>query len=180
MAVNIHSHHSIYTMKENRLIRLATLPDVPRVMEVLAAAKRVMRNSGNNNQWTDGYPTVEVVMHDIERDGGRVVVDDGVVVAYFALLPSPEPTYAQIYEGAWLDDALPYHVIHRMGAVPTAHGIFEDAIEYCFSTTGGNMRVDTHRNNKIMQHLFEKHGFNYCGIIYLANGDERLAYQLIK
>jgi len=40
-----------------------------------------------------------------------------------------------------------------------------------------NIRIDTHRDNAIMQHNIEKHGFTYCGIIYLANGDERLAYQ---
>ena len=40
-----------------------------------------------------------------------------------------------------------------------------------------NIRIDTHRDNRIMRHNIEKHGFAYCGIIYLANGDERLAYQ---
>ena len=29
----------------------------------------------------------------------------------------------------------------------------------------------------IMQHVIEKHGFTYCGIIHIASGDERLAYQ---
>jgi hypothetical protein len=29
----------------------------------------------------------------------------------------------------------------------------------------------------IMQHNILKHGFTYCGIIYLLSGDERLAYQ---
>jgi hypothetical protein len=28
-----------------------------------------------------------------------------------------------------------------------------------------------------MQHNIAKHGFSYCGIIYLLSGDERLAYQ---
>jgi hypothetical protein len=28
-----------------------------------------------------------------------------------------------------------------------------------------------------MQHNILKHGFTYCGIIYLLSGDERLAYQ---
>ena len=32
----------------------------------------------------------------------------------------------------------------------------------------------------IMQHNIEKHGFTYCGIIYLANGDERMAYQKLN
>ena len=31
-----------------------------------------------------------------------------------------------------------------------------------------------------MQHVIVRHGFAYCGIIYLSNGDERLAYQLVK
>ena len=31
-----------------------------------------------------------------------------------------------------------------------------------------------------MQHNIVKHGFSYCGIIYLASGDERLAYQRIN
>ena len=29
----------------------------------------------------------------------------------------------------------------------------------------------------IDQNIVEQHGFTYCGIIYLASGDERLAYQ---
>ena len=30
-----------------------------------------------------------------------------------------------------------------------------------------------------MQYNLLKHGFTYCGIIYLQSGDERLAYQKI-
>ncbi len=154
------------------------MADVDRIMLVLEAAKQVMRNAGNENQWINGYPNLEAVLADIERDGAMVVEDDGVVVAYFAFLPSPEPTYARIYDGLWVDDELPYHVVHRMGGVPTARGIFASAMEYCFAQDP-NIRVDTRRDKKLMQHLFTKHGFEYCGIIYLLNGDERLAYQKI-
>jgi hypothetical protein len=28
-----------------------------------------------------------------------------------------------------------------------------------------------------MRRMLEKHGFVYCGIIYLQNGDERVAYE---
>ena len=37
-----------------------------------------------------------------------------------------------------------------------------------------------YRDNVIMQHNIAKHGFSYCGIIYLASGDERLAYQKLR
>jgi len=94
-------------------------------------------------------------------------------------LPSPDPTYTTIYNGQWLEESLPYHVIHRIASVPNAHGIFQSTMDFCFQIDS-NIRIDTHRNNTIMQHNLQKHGFTYCGIIYLENGDERLAYQKIK
>ena len=79
-------------------------------------------------------------------------------------------------EGVWIDDVQPYHVVHRIASYPDAHGIFSSIMEFCFSHDT-NIRIDTHRDNKIMQHNILKHGFTYCGIIYLLSGDERLAYQ---
>lgn len=166
-----------YDSTQNRTIRKASLPkDSGRLMEVFAAAKGIMTADGNTNQWTDGYPSLDIVQSDIEKDGGFVVEDDGKIVAYFAFLPSPEPTYDKIYDGKWLDNSKPYHVIHRIASFPEAHGIFKSIMEFCFANER-NIRIDTHRDNKIMQHNIEKHGFKYCGIIHLANGDERLAYQ---
>lgn len=166
-----------YDITPNRTIRKASLPkDSERLMEVFAAAKGIMAADGNTNQWTDGYPSLDIVQSDIEKDGGFVVEDDGKIVAYFAFLPSPEPTYDKIYDGKWLDNSKPYHVVHRIASFPEAHGIFKSIMEFCFANER-NIRIDTHRDNKIMQHNIEKHGFKYCGIIHLANGDERLAYQ---
>ena len=159
------------------LIRPAREEDIPAIMAVLEAAKGIMRSSGNMKQWTDGYPSREVVLADISRDVGYVV-DDGAVVAYFAFIPSPEPTYFYIEGGAWLEDTLPYHVIHRMGSTASSHGVFRAVMDWCRSQDP-NLRIDTHRDNHIMQHCILDYGFKYCGIIYLESGDERLAYQLL-
>ena len=134
------------------------------IMTVMDAAKKIMRQSGNMHQWGEGYPSEAVITADMEKNGGFVIEDDGKVVGYFAFLKSPEPTYDRIYEGEWLDDEEPYHVVHRIASYPDVHGIFSSIIEYCFS-------------HDIMQHNIAKHGFSYCGIIYLLSGDERLAYQ---
>ena len=164
------------TMK-HRIIRKVSLPaDAERVMEVFAAGKAIMVKSGNLNQWINGYPSLEVVQSDMGKGGGFVVEDNGQIVAYFAFLPSPEPTYLKIYEGEWLDDTRPYHVIHRIASFPEVHGIFQCIMKFCFERER-NIRIDTHRDNHIMQHNILKHGFQYCGIILLTNGDERLAYQ---
>lgn len=165
--------------KGHREIRKAEMGDMAGVMEVLEAAKQIMRAAGNMCQWVNGYPSEEVIAADIAKRVGYVIEEDGQIIAYFAFIPSPEPTYAQIYEGQWLDDERPYHVIHRIGSYPEAHHVFADIMDYCFSITP-NIRIDTHRDNTIMQHNIRKHGFTYCGIIYLLSGDERLAYQKVK
>ena len=161
-----------------REIRKAAPGDLESIMKVLEAAKGIMRASGNLNQWKDGYPSLDVVLNDISGGHGHVVTEDGLPVGYFAFIPSPEPTYSRIYDGAWLEDDSPYHVIHRIGSLPEVHGIFKDIMDWCFAKDG-NIRIDTHRDNSIMRHNILKYGFTYCGIIYLLSGDERLAYQKV-
>jgi hypothetical protein len=161
-------------------VRAATGADIGAIMDVLEAAKGIMRASGNAGQWVDGYPSREVVRSDIDLGHGYVVLaDDGSPAGYFAFIPSPEPTYARIFEGRWLDDTLPYHVVHRIGSYPHVHGVFRTIMDWCFAHDG-NIRIDTHRDNHIMQHCILRYGFRYCGIIYLASGSERLAYQLLS
>ena len=159
----------------NRIIREARPTDMAEIMQVMDAAKGIMRQSGNMHQW-DGYPSETVITLDMEKNSGFVIEDSGEVVGYFAFLQSPEPTYNKIYDGQWLDDTLPYHVVHRIASYPDAHGIFDSIMDFCFSHDT-IIRIDTHHDNKIMQHNILKHGFTYCGIIYLLSGDARLAYQ---
>ena len=168
------------------VIRSATPADLPALRPVFEAAKGIMRADGNHDQWSaPGFPDDSILLRDIARGGGFVIestVMPGLtghlaaprIVAYFALLPSPEPTY-DVIDGAWLTDE-PYGVIHRMASYPEAHGIFSTIIDYATSRFA-HLRIDTHRDNHIMQHLIKKHGFTYCGIIWLEDGTERLAYE---
>ena len=160
-------------------IREAKPADIADIMLVMEAAKGIMRASGNMHQWADGYPSEDAITADMEKKGGFVIEDaNKKVVGYFAFLASPEPTYAKIYNGQWVDDVQSYHVVHRIASYPDVHGIFSAIMDFCFSRDT-NIRIDTHRDNKIMQHNLLKHNFTYCGIIYLLSGDERLAYQRI-
>ena len=111
----------------------------------------------------------------MERGIGYVVEENGSIVATFMFSLEGEPTYAKIYEGEWLNDA-PYGVIHRIAVAEQGRGIIGFCIDECFKHCQ-NLRIDTHRDNIPMQKALLKRGFQYCGIIYLEDGDERLAYQ---
>lgn len=158
------------------LIRAAHKEDLSAIMAVLAAAKEIMRSSGNAGQWVNGYPSEDVILNDIEKGYG-FVVEDTRIVGYFAFISSPEPTYSYIEGGSWLDDR-PYHVVHRIGSYPEVHGVFKAIMDWCFEKDPV-IRIDTHKDNRIMQHCILQYGFTYCGIIYLQSGDQRLAYQKI-
>ena len=160
-------------------LRTATEADIPAIMKILEAGRDIMLASGNLNQWPQGYPTEEMVRRDIGPGYGKVMEDGGRIVAYFACIPSPDPTYAVIYDGAWEDDEKPYYVVHRIASFPQVHGVFKTMMEYLDALTD-NIRIDTHKDNRIMQHNLAKYGFKYCGIIHIASGAERLAYQRIR
>lgn len=167
-------------MKQALYIRKATYDDIPALLRLFENAKGIMRASGNLHQWGVGYPSVDVVRRDIEQGVCYVATDgvDGEIEATMAFIQGPDPTYSYIEGGMWLNDE-PYHVIHRIAVARPGRGYARDLLDWAFERTG-TVRIDTHRDNVIMHHILRKYGFERCGVIYLANGDARDAYQLSK
>ena len=163
-------------MIAKRTIRRATVNDVQEVLHLIDSGRKIMIASGNTHQWDDNHPSRGQIAKDIASGSSYLLLEDGKPIATWAFVKGPEPTYAVIYNGAWLDDG-PYHVIHRVARLPHYHGVMKDLLDWCFSKDG-NIRIDTHKDNAIMRHCLTKYGFTYCGIIHLQNGDERLAYQI--
>ena len=156
------------------MIRLATQADLPRIFEVYAVARELMRQSGNPTQWGNHFPPEELLRGDIPKKQLYVVERDGVIRAAFALVFGEDPSYGYI-EGAWRSDA-PYATIHRVGSDGSG-GIFGEVIAFC-RTKSPNLRIDTHHDNLPMQHLAEKHGFQKSGIVWMHDdGTPRIAYE---
>jgi len=160
------------------IIRKTKESDLVRIGEIYENAKRFMRENGNANQWNGGTPNIDTAREDMESGVGYVVEEDGRILATFMFALGDDPTYARIYDGEWLSD-VPYGVIHRIAVEHQGCGMIDFCINYCNSICN-NLRIDTHRDNAPMRRALEKRGFKYCGIIHLANGDERLAYQRIN
>ena len=157
-------------------IRQAVVADLDRIMEIFEIAKVFMKQTGNPHQWINGYPQREYIMSEITSGHCRVCLsEEEKVIATFCFIPGPDVTYAQISDGEWLSDA-PYHVIHRLASDGSCSGIAKTCIDWC-GEYSFSLRADTHADNKVMQHLLEKNGFLRCGIIRVANGTLRIAYQ---
>lgn len=161
------------------MVRPASMMDLPRILAVYDAARIYMRNSGNPHQWGDsGYPERELLEEDIKKGRLFVIEEDGTVRGVFAFMLGADPTYGYIEDGRWPNDQ-PYGTIHRIASDGKTRGIFAKAFAFA-KTRADEIRVDTHKDNKTMQHVVEKQGFIRCGIIYLENGDPRIAYQYSK
>lgn len=156
-------------------IRKSTISDLAEMERIYAYAREQMKKNGNPNQWGDNMPLTEWLVKDIEDSVSYVIEEEGKVCATFMFFIGEEPTYRVIEKGQWLNDA-PHGVIHRIASDGTKKGVLKQALAYCSSVIA-NLRIDTHHDNYIMQHLLEKNGFRRCGIIYVEDGSERIAYQ---
>lgn len=158
------------------IIRPTELKDLPLVMGIYEYARSFMRANGNATQWVNGYPSEELIRQEIEDNHSFVCIgEQGEIAGTFCFILGDDPTYRQIYEGAWLNDA-PYGVIHRMATNGKQKGVADACFDWCMEQSD-NIRVDTHKDNLVMQHILEKRGFRRCGIIYVKDGTERIAYQ---
>ncbi len=162
-------------LKFSVFIRKTEEKDLPSIELIYACARAFMRQSGNGGQWGEGYPKREKLLDDISRGYSYLCQEGNDILAVFSFCPSPDPTYAKIENGTWLNDE-PYRVIHRMAAGKRRSGAASFCLGWCFKQCR-NIRIDTHRNNAPMLGLINKFGFKYCGIIYTDDGSPRLAFQ---
>ncbi len=168
------------------MIRKTETRDIAQIDAIYDEARRTIASLGID-QWQNGYPSAEVVEEDIALSRSYCVETDGKICGTFALINDGEPTYDKIYEGHWKtgDNYRTYTAIHRVAVSVANRGsgvsgsIIEYASEFARKMEHGSLRIDTHRGNVVMRRMLEKNGFEYCGIIYLENGDERVAYEKI-
>lgn len=152
--------------------------DLASIVQIYEEAKAFMKRQGNPTQWGDDYPTEEIVREDIARGRAFVFRDGGgAVCGVFVFSVGAEPNYARI-DGAWKNEE-PYGTIHRLAGAKGARGIFDACLSFCLEQSP-NIRMDTHENNKIMNHLAKRSGFERCGTIWVEDGTPRIAYQYTR
>lgn len=157
------------------LIRKAKYEELDSILEIYSYAKRFMEEHGNKTQWAGANAiTRENIEPLIRKEQLFVGEENGKIQFVFAYIQGEDPTYAVITEGSWLNDA-PYGTIHRLASAGTTKGVVKIVTNWALEQNA-NLRIDTHHDNLVMQNALANAGFHRCGIIYLANGDPRIAY----
>ncbi len=159
-------------------IRPATFADVDAAAEIYDSAREFMKDNGNPTQWGAAYPAREDIIEGIKSGVSYVCCDEGEVVATFHFEMNARDAVYENIEGEWKNDA-PYAVIHRIAVKHHGRGIVNFCFAECFRRFP-NLKIDTHRDNIPMQKCLLRAGFEYCGIVYLSDGSERMAYQKVK
>ena len=163
-------------------ITKTTKKDIDRVMVILGEARRSIGKLGID-QWQYGYPSRDIIKDDVAKGISYIVKDaEDEILGTFCLREDEEPTYKEIYDGAWLNKGDSF-ALHRIALCYNARGkgiasrIIEFILEKCRESGMASVKVDTHQGNLPMRKMLEKNGFVYCGIIHLATGEERVAYE---
>ena len=105
-----------------------------------------------------------------------MITEGEIIHGVFYFYIGKDPTYDYMEDGAWASDT-PYGTIHRIAGDGTG-GILKSAVAFCGSRIG-HLRIDTHHDNVVMQNAVKKQGFQRRGIIYIADGSPRIAYDRI-
>ncbi|HBR03113.1 MAG TPA: GNAT family N-acetyltransferase [Ruminiclostridium sp.] len=163
--------------------RKSTNSDITAILHIIGQAQTYFKEQGID-QWQNNYPNEETIKKDIDAGYGYVLAKDHIIVAVVAVSFDGEKTYDTIYNGQWISQSQ-YAVIHRLAVGSDYKGqglssvVIKNIEEMCQARGVSSIRVDTHEDNKSMQKLLLKNGFQYCGIIYLRDKSARLAFEKI-
>ena len=154
-------------------IKHSSPADLPRLMEIYAIARRFMAEHGNPDQWgRDNWPPESMIRKDIEDGNSYICLHDGKIVGtfYYNYGIKADPCYNKIYDGAWIGGD-EYGVIHRIATDGTVKGTGSFCVNWAFEKCG-HLRIDTHKDNVVMQNMLKKNGFRHTGSILLEARDD--------
>jgi len=168
-------------MEMNLEFRKAIAEDSSVIWQILQDAITRRKNDGSR-QWQDGYPNLETVKSDIEKGFGYVLLVDGTVAGYSALIFNNEPAYNDI-EGEWLTNG-EFLAVHRVAISDKFAGqglskkIFSFVEDVAKENNTFSIKVDTNFDNPAMLSILEKLGYQYCGEVHFR-GSARKAFEKV-
>ncbi|MQS76030.1 GNAT family N-acetyltransferase [Companilactobacillus halodurans] len=170
----------------NIYLRQSIPDDLPKIVNIIEGAKETLRNRGVA-QWQQGYPDEAILSQDINEKISFVLMLDGEVVGTAALQQGYDKNYQKMTTGAWSKDSeVTYSVIHRIAVEPGHQGqhlsasLVQQLLTMSYYLGYRDVRIDTHPDNLVMQHVISSNGFVEKGTITMDTDHRiRKAYQIL-
>lgn len=163
-------------------IKLGTMEMLPILNRLLVEAKQEMLRL-NNPQWTNNYPNVDVLAHDIEQQNLYVVYEGEICIGYFTLDTWCSTEYQAIN---WKTTAGLYLYRIVLSQDYLGNGITYTILEFAKKQTQElgypSLRSTTFHRNIPMQYIFLKAHFEQMDLFYMNDRKELgsfLAYEYI-
>lgn len=140
------------------------------------------RKKDGSLQWQDGYPNLETVKNDLDKNYGYVLKNNEAIIAYAALIKNFEPAYNEII-GNWLTNG-EFLVVHRVAVSSEVLGkgiatkVFNFIEDWAVANNIPSIKVDTNYDNPSMLRILQKLGYTYCGEVYFR-GSARKAFEKV-
>ena len=145
-------------------LRLGKKEDIEIILEIL---REVVKNNNKYTNWSDEYPSREIVNNDINSKELYVIVKDNNIIGAVTLNEVEDSNYSKI---KWSNSGKAV-VVHRLFISSKENGkgygkeVVKEIMELSKKLNYCHIRLDTHENNIIAQGLYEKSGFTSMGKI---------------
>lgn len=164
-------------------LRQAEKSDFNQIMKILKDGANQLAERGID-QWQGEYPSPDQIKLDIEKGWAYLAEsDDNETIGAISIVDAPDKSY-DLLKGNWKLDTDNYVVVHRIAihSDHAGHGYATKLFEEVFDTISKrrksieSIRIDTHKDNKAMQHLIDKMEFQKVGEIHGVYRKNEISY----
>lgn len=167
------------------MLRKAKSTELEKIMMIIEDGREFLKQQGIN-QWQHGSPSKETIQQDIKNQISYVYEIDRNIVAT-AMITNYDRDYEK-YPTLW-SKCDNYLVIHRIATIRNKRNqgvgrqFLSVIVEFAKKENIDYIRIDTHKDNKIMRKFLSNFGFVESGEIKLTmknnlDDKERIAYEI--
>ena len=146
----------------------ATIIDSGNIMELIKSCILNMKSVGIH-QWNEYYPTLDIIIRDLESDSMYVLKEGNDIWGIIAINEDQSLEYNNI---SWVSNEGKVLVVHRLAVQPNqqrtgiAKKLMDFAENYAKEKKFTSIRLDTYSGNPRALALYEQRGYIKVGQVY--------------
>jgi len=155
------------------IIKKASFNQLQEIFEIFQQCKQALNNE-NVFQWTDNYPTLDIIFQDIANSHLYGLYQQDECIGAIVLNSIQSPQYNAIL---WKDTNGKVLTIHRLAIKPIyqnrgyAKKLMSFAEKYALRNQFTSIRLDTYSANKASVKLYEQRGYEKRGEVSFPERD---------